>query len=198
MGCRVGRGDERRNGLGGDESCVTCSADCGLEDCAGSVEWSRCRRQLGGDRRRIGGSDRGRQPDQRSRSNPDGSGDSGDVERTEDAGQEVAEMVCVKQREFRFSSGMRSSGLILLGLTGFAYLFLFSVPVFHFFSLLTAEKGDFVFIAVFSLGLVPFTLIGLYLFYRHSGCVILTKDAVVLKRFGREKRMLYSDIVEIE
>lgn len=104
----------------------------------------------------------------------------------------------MKQRVFQFSPTMRSYGQIILGLMGFLYLLLFSVPVFHFFSLLTAEKDDFVFIAVFSLGLVPFTLIGLYLFYRHSGCVILTKEAVILKRFGKEKRMLYRDIVEVD
>jgi hypothetical protein len=101
------------------------------------------------------------------------------------------------QRTFQFSSDMRTYGMALLGLMGFAYLLFFSVPVFDFFSLLTATKNDYLVLTILALGLVPFTFLGLYLFYRHSGCVILTQEAIILKRFGKEKQMLYRDVVDI-
>ncbi|MEW6527711.1 MAG: hypothetical protein AB1444_13730 [Spirochaetota bacterium] len=101
------------------------------------------------------------------------------------------------QRTFHFSSDMRTYGMALLGLMGFAYLLFVSVPVFDFFSLLTVNKNDYLVLAILALGLMPFTLLGFYLFYRHSGYVILTQEAIILKRFGKEKQILYRDIVDI-
>ncbi|MCX7820698.1 MAG: hypothetical protein N2258_03385 [Brevinematales bacterium] len=102
-----------------------------------------------------------------------------------------------KQLIFKFSLYMRVYGAAILGLMGFAYLLLIFIPVGDFFSLITVDKNDYLFISIFAIGLIPFTFIGFYLFYRHSGCVILNQKAIILKRFGKEKEILYSNIFYI-
>ncbi len=80
------------------------------------------------------------------------------------------------QRTFQFSSDMLTYSMALLSLMGFAYLLFVSVPVFDFFSLLTANKNDYLVLAILAPGLMPFALLGFYLFYRHSGYVIMCQS----------------------
>ncbi|MGB1249768.1 MAG: hypothetical protein ACPG8W_03980 [Candidatus Promineifilaceae bacterium] len=51
---------------------------------------------------------------------------------------------------------------------------------------------------MFFLGWLPFFVFGGYLFWRHSGEVHLTKDAIVLHRFGHTAQMAYQDVIDIK
>ncbi len=84
---------------------------------------------------------------------------------------------------------MRLPGQILLVLTGCLYLLLLFPLVF--FSPYEPYARAVPALILFSL---PFPLLGLYWTYRHSGQLILTDEAIILRHWGREQRLPYCDI----
>lgn len=44
----------------------------------------------------------------------------------------------------------------------------------------------------------PFAVLGVYWFWRHSGSVILTEDAVIVRHFQFEQRMTYAEVVAFQ
>ncbi len=58
-----------------------------------------------------------------------------------------------------------------------------------------ASRADLWIMGIIFLLTLPFWSLGLYMGIRHSGELILTDDAIILRRFGREQRLAYQEII---
>ncbi len=90
---------------------------------------------------------------------------------------------------FRLSRPMQGigAGLALVAVLGYMFLILSGLAGQD----QAAWLGLFLFIA-------PFLVLGLYWFWRHSGAVILTDDAIIVRHFQFERRLAYADIVAFQ
>ncbi len=93
------------------------------------------------------------------------------------------------QREFRFSPTVQRAGLGIMALVGVVYVFLTPRDLL---------EEDPTFAVVFFATLLLLFVLGAYEYLRHTGSVVLTDDAVVLRRFGSEKRLKYEEITGTE
>ncbi|CAG0933343.1 hypothetical protein TFLX_03012 [Thermoflexales bacterium] len=94
---------------------------------------------------------------------------------------------------FPFSDTIRPYGPILLGLVLLLHAILV-IPV----ALLAPTEKNLSLIWLMIVICLPFDLIGLYITVRHMGQVILTDEAIILQRWGREQRLLYNEITDIQ
>lgn len=95
----------------------------------------------------------------------------------------------MKPKVFRLSRALQSIGASLVVVVGLSYVF---------FALAGLSQAD----ATVWLGLLlftgPFVVLGLYWFWRHSGAVILTEDAILVRHFQFERRLAYADVVAFQ
>ncbi|MBN1873699.1 MAG: tetratricopeptide repeat protein [Anaerolineae bacterium] len=91
---------------------------------------------------------------------------------------------------FPLSKTFRSTGQMLMGMMTFLYVILLTVWIVS-----PVDRWD---MTMIMLVMLPFDLIGLYFWARHTGQVILTDTTIRVERFGYKREIDYSQIVSFK